>query len=97
MDNTHWHLQKSVSVSQIAALVLIFLGGLAAFYGVAERLSVLESQFAELSARVVRVLEAQQRVDQSQDASLTQFRSEMRQDVRDIQSKLDRLIESLIK
>lgn len=91
-----WHLSKTVSLSHILSTVALLLGAVAGYVSFSNRLAVLESQFLELNVRVVRVLESQARVDSSQDAALHQFRAEMREDVREIQSKLDRLIEAQI-
>lgn len=95
MEAKEWHLEKGVSLSHIIATGTLLIAGVAAFYGLQERISILEREFVNLSERVVRVLEAQQRVDDAQDRDLVSFRNEVRTDIRQINDKLDRLIEGL--
>ena len=99
-EQEKWHIDKGVSVPAVImaflAITGFVLGGLFAFTRVSERLTVLEQEFLSLNQRVVRVLEAQQRIDDAQDRELQSFRSEMRTDIQQINDKLDRLTEVLI-
>lgn len=89
-----WHLDRKVGVGHLFATISLVAGGILAYANVTKDISTLQVEFAGLSERVVRVLEAQQRVDDAQDRDLTSFRNEIRADVREINAKLDRLIES---
>lgn len=99
----HWHLSKTVSLSHIGATVGAVAVGLSAYFGVIERLSLLEQSFIDLSERVISVLETQRRIDDKQDQSLAALREDVRADIRGIESgiaqvnaKLDRLIENML-
>jgi hypothetical protein len=96
MVKSDWHLDRGVSLSHISATVLLVMGGVSAYFGVTERLSVLENQFVDLSDRVIRLLESQRRIDDDQDQDLAEFRSEIRTEMREINAKLDRLIENVV-
>lgn len=95
-EPNHWHLSKTVNLGHLIATSLFVLGGLSAYYGVTERLALLEREFINLSSRMVSVLENQERTDSIQDRDLVSFRNEVRSDIRQINAKLDRLIETLV-
>lgn len=96
-DIHNFHLDKTVNLSHILTTITILFAALLAFFSMSERLAILESQFEEMNGRVIQILEAQHKVDLTQDSSLIMFRTEMREDSREIQAKLDRLIETLIR
>lgn len=96
MAGNNMHVDKTINISHMLTTVAMVIGAFLAFFNMSERLAVLENHFEEINNRVVQLLQAQQRVDISQDSSLIQFRTEMREDSRQINAKLDRLIESLI-
>ena len=97
MPGQQWHLEKSVSVSHLLTTVTILIGLVAAWFALEGRVIVLETQYMELSNRVVTLLENQAETDQRQDATQATFRVEMRQDAQTINAKLDRVLELTIR
>ena len=97
MPGQQWHLEKSVSVSHLLTTVTILIGLVAAWFALEGRVIVLETQYMELSNRVVTLLENQAETDQRQDATQATFRVEMRQDAQTINAKLDRVLELAIR
>lgn len=90
-DRREWHLEKTVSIGHILTTLVIMVGAFGAWNSMSERLSVLETQYVNLSERVVNLLERQANTDARQDESIQQFRGEIRQDIRGINEKLDRI------
>ena len=97
MPGQQWHLEKSVSDSHLLTAVTILIGLVAAWFALEGRVIVLETQYMELSNRVVTLLENQAETDQRQDATQATFRVEMRQDAQTINAKLDRVLELAIR
>ena len=93
VDRERWHLEKSVSVGHLLTTLSMVFVIIGIWYSLAERVTTLEVQFTDLSMRVVALLEGQAVTDLRQDTSLTAFRTEMREDAREIQTKLDRVLE----
>lgn len=81
--DTAWHLDKKVNISHILATltlaVAIFTWG-----------SKIEQRIALVEASAVR----QQAVDQAQDQEFRRSVVEMREDIRDLSRKIDKLIET---
>lgn len=92
-----WHLDKGVGLATIIGAMLFFLGGVAAWYSTVERVGSLELRYTVLNSRVVELLERQVVTDVRQDSALMIFRSEMREDSSQINSKVDRVLEILLK
>jgi hypothetical protein len=88
-----WHFDKTVSISNLVGILALAAGGFAAYDTITDRVSVLETNMDNLNHRVISLVERQINTDTQQDESLQQFRAEMREDVRAIQQKLDRIIE----
>jgi len=88
-----WHFDKTVSISNLVGILALAAGGFAAYDTITDRVAVLETNMQNLNNRVISLVERQINTDQQQDDSLQQFRTEMREDVRQIQNKLDRIIE----
>lgn len=83
MDRRGWHLDKGVSVAHIATTVALIITALWYLAGQDKRISNLELNYAHLKdARV-----------EDQDRTSNKF-DELKTDLRIINSKLDRLIES---
>ena len=80
---TSWHLEKKVNISVIVALLLlaisIFTWG-----------SKIEQRVALVEASTTR----QAQVDTAQDQEFRRYVVEMREDIRDLSRKIDKLIES---
>jgi len=92
-----WKVDRTVSMGNIIAAVLL-LATFAGFYmNQDRRITVVEQQTHSLTADIVRMLEDQMERDASQDIGVQQFRSEMRVDVRDMNGKLDRLVERMLQ
>lgn len=90
-----WHMKKEISYAHLvstAMLVLSLLGGGAT---VLNRISTLEVQQNNINSKLTSLLEAQARRDASQDAEIRRISEETREDLKDINKKLDRLIERL--
>lgn len=88
-----WHLGRTVNIATILSASMLAVTVILSWGTQDARISSLEKQQVEINARIVEVLENQDKVDFAQDASLREFRGEMRSDVKEIQAKLDRLIE----
>lgn len=94
MQRENWHLDKSVSISHLlttAAMAMTLVGG---WVAISERVARLETEFSQISGQIVSLLERQSARDARQDGELLEIRREVSQDLRDINAKLDRLIES---
>ena len=81
-ERRNWHLEKTVSVSHListaaAIVALVTLGG----------------QFNTRISLVEQSLVAQRLIDSKQDADVEEFKKELKQSVRDINTKLDHLLE----
>ena len=84
-----WHLDKSLSVGHFLTTIVLCAAATSAFYGVTERLSVVED-------RIITILEHQTRIDAAQDAQLMQFRVDMRDMTTDLNNKLDTIIDHML-
>lgn len=81
--DTAWHLDKKVNISHI--LATLTLAGAIFTWG-----SKIEQRIALVEASAVR----QQAVDQAQDQEFRRSVVEMREDIRDLSRKIDKLIET---
>ena len=89
LTGRHWHLEKSVSLTHIlstAGLLMAMVGGYA---NMTSRMAVIESQQAQFNRQVVQILEAQSRIDARQDAEIGDLKRIIREDYREILTKLD--------
>jgi len=85
-----WHLDKSVSVGHILTTVMLVAAAVGAFYSLSTRLAVVED-------KILVILENQTRIDRQQDATLIQFRSDMRDMTVDLNAKLDTIMTHLLE
>jgi len=85
-----WHLDKSVSVGHILTTVMLVAAAVGAFYSLSTRLAVVED-------KILIILENQTRIDRQQDATLIQFRSDMRDMTVDLNAKLDTIMTHLLE
>lgn len=81
--DTAWHLDKKVNISHI--LATLTLAGAIFTWG-----SKIEQRIALVEASAVR----QQAVDQAQDQEFRSSLVEMREDIRELSRKIDKLIET---
>ena len=81
--DTAWHLDKKVNISHI--LATLTLAGAIFTWG-----SKIEQRIALVEASAVR----QQAVDQAQDQEFRRSVVEMRDDIRELSRKIDKLIET---
>jgi len=81
--DTAWHLDKKVNISHI--LATLTLAGAIFTWG-----SKIEQRIALVEASAVR----QQAVDQAQDQEFRRSVVEMREDIRELSRKIDKLIDS---
>lgn len=81
--DTAWHLDKKVNVSHI--LATLTLAGAIFTWG-----SKIEQRIALVEASAVR----QQAVDAAQDQEFRRYVVEMREEVREMSRKIDKLIEA---
>jgi len=84
-----WHLDKSVSVGHILTTITLVAMAVGAFYSLSTRLAVVED-------KILIILDNQTRIDSAQDATLIQFRSDMRDMTIDLNSKLDTIMTHLL-
>ena len=89
INKEQWHLDKSLSVGHLLTTIILCAAAVSAFYGVTERLSIVEE-------RIITILEQQTRIDAAQDANLIQFRNDMRDITVDLNHKLDTIIEHML-
>ena len=82
-ERRHWHLEKSVSVSHIIA-TLSMLAALI-FWATGQEKLISENKLS---------IEYLKHTDEQINQRIETLRSELRDDLRDINSKLDRIIES---
>lgn len=97
MTEEKLHLDRVISIGNIGTLITTLFLVAGSYYGVQSRMAILENQMTEVNRRIVDVLEAQTGRDALQDADLTRFRSEMREDSKNIEAKLDRLLEAVLR
>lgn len=88
-EGGRWHLEKTISISHIITTMGIIAAALSAYYSLGNRVTVIEE-------RILSLLENQSRIDSAQDASLSQFREQMRDSTVEINSKLDLVIQELL-
>lgn len=81
-NDTHWHLDKKVPVSIIVVLLTQLIMGVLAISDIKKDVEVLK---AGKNEQIIR--------DQRQDADSAETKVLIRQDIREVNSKLDRLIE----
>ena len=81
------HFDRRVTISDLITLLVLVGGGLIT-------ITTIEANTKAQETRLDRMLQRQEQIDKTQDYSVQRFRDEMRSDVRDIQQKLDRLVES---
>lgn len=82
-EGSSWHLDKKVNVSHIIATLM--LAGAIFAWG-----SKIEQRIALVEATAQR----QEQVDQGQDQEFRRYVVEMREDIRDLSRKMDKLIEA---
>jgi len=88
-----FHINPTIGISHILAtisLMAMIIGGYQSF---SERLAVLESGQQFSQERILAILETQKSTDIRQDAELLEIKRQVREDFRDINQKLDQLIQ----
>ena len=85
-DDSNWHLDKKVNVSHIIATLM--LAGAIFAWG-----SKIEQRIALVEASAAR----QEQVDVAQNAEARRYAAEMRDDIRELSRKMDKLIESRVR
>jgi hypothetical protein len=78
----HWHLDKKVPITLIFAMLTQFGMGLWAVADMRKDIEVLKMQTSEQRER-----------DKTQDVRLTEVIGQLRSDLKEVSSKLDRLVE----
>lgn len=92
-DNIEWHLDKRLSVGQIATTISIIGALIWTWNSFDKRLAVVETNQSNNNGRIIAILENQAAIDTRQDLDIKTVREETREDYQLINSKLDRLIE----
>jgi hypothetical protein len=90
-DRRDWHLEKGVSLTHIISTVTMFLMIVSAYATMSERLAVLENQQAGFNQRIIEILGGQRITDVRQDAEIAETKKLIREDLREINHKLDAL------
>jgi len=90
-DRRDWHLEKGVSLTHIISTVTMFLMIVSAYATMSERLAVLENQQAGFNQRIIEILGGQRITDVRQDAEIAETKRLIREDLREINHKLDAL------
>mgnify|MGYP003636537421 FL=1 len=97
MDNTSnpWHLDKKVGIGQIISIVSMCIIVTAGWMSFDKRITVVETNQANINSRIITLFENQTKTDQAQNEQIERSRAETQRSLRDIDAKLDRLIERL--
>lgn len=77
-----WRFEKRVTLGDVISALAMLMLGLVAYYDLRERVSVVELQ-----------QHVQEQRDTVQDAQSARFASEIREDLRDIKSSVERIAE----
>jgi len=88
-EGQNWHFERGVSLSHLlttAAMFLMLIGGYARM---SERLAILENQQGVFNQRIIDVLAGQYGTDSRQDAERAEIRRLIREDLQEINQKLD--------
>ncbi len=85
-DKRSWHLDKTISVGHLVSTVVIAVS-------VFSWAMTLDKRVEQNSLAIIHLKEQQA----AEAKRIEQLRSEIKQDLRDINSKLDRLIENQVK
>jgi hypothetical protein len=90
-DKRDWHLEKGVSLTHIISTATMFLMVVSAYATMSERLAVLENQQNVFNQRIIEVLGTQRITDVRQDSEIAETKRLIREDLREINHKLDAL------
>jgi len=93
----NWHLERTVSVSHILSTLFLFGALVSAYSTMSSRLAILESQQINFNERIVAILENQRTTDVRQDSEINETKRLIREDVREISTKIDQLIREISK
>lgn len=81
-DTPGWRFEKRVTLGDVLSALAMLMLGLVAYYDLRERVSVVELQ-----------QHVQEQRDAAQDVQATRFAGEIREDLRDIKSSVERIAE----
>ena len=81
-EHKHWHLEKSVSISHLISTILIIISVITFASKMDTRVTVLE-----------QIVTVQHTIDDKQDQERIRIADELKENLRNINNKLDRLIE----
>ena len=87
-----WHLEKGVSLSHILTTVSMLLLVAAGYMSFSERLAVMENQQKTANERIIEILASQRLTDVRQDHERSEIRALIREDLQEINRKLDAVI-----
>lgn len=90
-----WHLEKTVSISHLLSTVFLFVALAGSWATVTGRVSVVETKQAEVNSRIVDILANQNRTDHRQDDAINSLGTEINENYRAIDGKLDSLNEAM--
>ena len=85
-EDTAWHLDKKVNLSHIVATLML-----------AAAIFTWGSKIEQRVALVEEKASRQAQTDQAQDQEFRRYVVEMREDIRELSRKIDKLIESRVK
>jgi hypothetical protein len=88
------HIDPTISMTHILTTISLTAGLILWGMGITQRLAVMESRQQDTTTRIVTILENQRLIDARQDAEMTEMRRMIRDDIRDINVKLDNLLRS---
>jgi hypothetical protein len=90
------HIDPTISMTHILTTISLTAGLILWGMGITQRLAVIESRQQDTTTRIVSILENQRLIDARQDAEMVEMRRVMRDDLRDINVKLDNLLRSQV-
>lgn len=80
-----WHLEKSVSVTQIASIMMIIIGGIYQFSQLDKKVDLNGQEIEHNAGAIISIRQGQ-----------ADLRSDIKEDLQGINGKLDRVIERLL-
>ena len=85
-------VDKTITLGNILTIAALVFGVFTAWFTMGNRVSTLENQQKDTMERVVRILDRQIATDTTQDAAFLLNRTEVRESIAGVHSKLDILL-----
>ena len=86
-----WHLEKSVSAGNIISTIVLIITVAAGLSSMASRIAVIETNQAQVNSQILSIMATQGRIDTRQDSSIIALSTEVKDNYKTIDRKLDSL------